>query len=253
MRMRGIEPPRGFPHTDLNRARLPIPPHPRSRQDSFYPFAECRPADNLCWARLRRTSAARCRRLLSWHPSPRRLASPPSLGRCRATAAGGTAAAPSPGPGRRDRGARTARRPRRAAPGASSVRALGRSRRRRTEFLRRLESAVAERRAHGGATGSCSTASRSGSLPIDVAAVAPSLGSFASTRACATEVSRQRRVHGRSAGPAGLALPIGDGGRGIKIGIIDDGIDQGIRSSIPPASPCPTGSRRATARSRPRR
>jgi hypothetical protein len=32
MRMRGLEPPRGFPHTDLNRARLPIPPHPRGRQ-----------------------------------------------------------------------------------------------------------------------------------------------------------------------------------------------------------------------------
>jgi hypothetical protein len=29
MRMRGLEPPRGCPHTDLNRARLPIPPHPR--------------------------------------------------------------------------------------------------------------------------------------------------------------------------------------------------------------------------------
>jgi hypothetical protein len=31
VRMRGLEPPRGFPHTDLNRARLPIPPHPRGR------------------------------------------------------------------------------------------------------------------------------------------------------------------------------------------------------------------------------
>ena len=30
MRMRGLEPPRGFPHTDLNRARLPNPPHPRA-------------------------------------------------------------------------------------------------------------------------------------------------------------------------------------------------------------------------------
>ena len=30
MRMRGLEPPRAFAHTDLNRARLPIPPHPRS-------------------------------------------------------------------------------------------------------------------------------------------------------------------------------------------------------------------------------
>ena len=28
MRMRGLEPPRGLPHTDLNRARLPVPPHP---------------------------------------------------------------------------------------------------------------------------------------------------------------------------------------------------------------------------------
>ena len=34
MRMRGLEPPRGFPHTDLNRARLPIPPHPRARANS---------------------------------------------------------------------------------------------------------------------------------------------------------------------------------------------------------------------------
>src|SRR5215218_2395779 len=31
MRMRGLEPPRGCPHTDLNRARLPIPPHPRGQ------------------------------------------------------------------------------------------------------------------------------------------------------------------------------------------------------------------------------
>jgi hypothetical protein len=30
MRMRGLEPPPGYPDTDLNRARLPIPPHPRA-------------------------------------------------------------------------------------------------------------------------------------------------------------------------------------------------------------------------------
>ena len=30
MRMRGLEPPRPERHTDLNRARLPIPPHPRA-------------------------------------------------------------------------------------------------------------------------------------------------------------------------------------------------------------------------------
>lgn len=28
VRVRGLEPPRGCPHTDLNRTRLPIPPHP---------------------------------------------------------------------------------------------------------------------------------------------------------------------------------------------------------------------------------
>ncbi len=32
VRMRGLEPPRAFAHTDLNRARLPIPPHPRGGQ-----------------------------------------------------------------------------------------------------------------------------------------------------------------------------------------------------------------------------
>src|SRR5882762_10247965 len=31
VRMRGLEPPRPYGHTDLNRARLPIPPHPRAR------------------------------------------------------------------------------------------------------------------------------------------------------------------------------------------------------------------------------
>ncbi len=32
VRLRGLEPPRGFPHTDLNRACLPISPQPRDRQ-----------------------------------------------------------------------------------------------------------------------------------------------------------------------------------------------------------------------------
>ncbi len=34
VRMRGLEPPPGFPDTDLNRARLPIPPHPRAGGDA---------------------------------------------------------------------------------------------------------------------------------------------------------------------------------------------------------------------------
>src|SRR5215831_3966406 len=34
LRMRGLEPPRPKGHTDLNRARLPIPPHPRAQSQS---------------------------------------------------------------------------------------------------------------------------------------------------------------------------------------------------------------------------
>jgi hypothetical protein len=34
MRMRGLEPPRSLLHTDLNRARLPIPPHPRAAEQA---------------------------------------------------------------------------------------------------------------------------------------------------------------------------------------------------------------------------
>src|SRR5918995_4011468 len=40
MGMRGLEPPRGCPHTALNRARLPIPPHPLA-------------ADSVCHSRAR--------------------------------------------------------------------------------------------------------------------------------------------------------------------------------------------------------
>ena len=35
MRMRGLEPPPDFSDTDLNRARLPIPPHPRGEQRRY--------------------------------------------------------------------------------------------------------------------------------------------------------------------------------------------------------------------------
>ncbi len=35
VRMRGLEPPPGYPDTDLNRARLPIPPHPRGRHEDI--------------------------------------------------------------------------------------------------------------------------------------------------------------------------------------------------------------------------
>jgi hypothetical protein len=35
VRMRGLEPPPSFLDTDLNRARLPIPPHPRDGQRRY--------------------------------------------------------------------------------------------------------------------------------------------------------------------------------------------------------------------------
>ena len=41
MRMRGLEPPPGCPDTDLNRARLPIPPHPRAELDAKIPHRSC--------------------------------------------------------------------------------------------------------------------------------------------------------------------------------------------------------------------
>ena len=33
VRARGIEPPRGYPHMNLNHARLPIPPRTRRRKE----------------------------------------------------------------------------------------------------------------------------------------------------------------------------------------------------------------------------
>ena len=112
----------------------------------------------------------------------------------------------------------------RAAPGEER-RALGRVAHAQEEFLRRLESAAANAEVRwryrlvldGLAL----------RLPADrVAAVATLPG--------VVRVYPSVRYHGLAAtdsragvrAPAGLALPIGDGGRGIKIGIIDDGIDQ---------------------------
>src|SRR5439155_20253321 len=42
MRMRGLEPPRACAHTALNRARLPIPPHPRGDDSVASPRAATR-------------------------------------------------------------------------------------------------------------------------------------------------------------------------------------------------------------------
>ena len=59
MRLRGLEPPRGFPHTDLNRACLPISPQPLVRQtlQAERPAVDCaRPSPageaSLCAGRI---------------------------------------------------------------------------------------------------------------------------------------------------------------------------------------------------------
>jgi hypothetical protein len=39
VRLRGVEPPRSFLHTDLNRARLPVPPQPR--ESAIYRLSGC--------------------------------------------------------------------------------------------------------------------------------------------------------------------------------------------------------------------
>jgi hypothetical protein len=49
VRMRGLEPPRSYLHTDLNRARLPIPPHPPTAADDIArapPGGTRRPAES---------------------------------------------------------------------------------------------------------------------------------------------------------------------------------------------------------------
>jgi hypothetical protein len=53
VRMRGLEPPPGCPDTDLNRARLPIPPHPRAACEDIADAAGGTRADGLDRARDR--------------------------------------------------------------------------------------------------------------------------------------------------------------------------------------------------------
>ena len=47
MRMRGLEPPQSYLHTDLNRARLPIPPHPRAARRRYRTTVRRRPTRAL--------------------------------------------------------------------------------------------------------------------------------------------------------------------------------------------------------------
>ena len=84
MRMRGLEPPRAEAHTDLNRARLPIPPHPRGGQCS-------------------RGTSARTVRERTYHAAPAPLPAPARRSALAAAlallAGGGSAASPRPSAG----------------------------------------------------------------------------------------------------------------------------------------------------------
>jgi hypothetical protein len=75
MRMRGLEPPPGFPDTDLNRARLPIPPHPRARGgERRYRTLAARAARVQLRSRAERSHRVSARRALlaSWQSIARR-------------------------------------------------------------------------------------------------------------------------------------------------------------------------------------
>jgi hypothetical protein len=57
MRMRGLEPPPSFLDTDLNRARLPIPPHPRAGREAKISHKRRDPPQLLAWRAARGRSA----------------------------------------------------------------------------------------------------------------------------------------------------------------------------------------------------
>ena len=62
VRMRGLEPPRPYGHTDLNRARLPIPPHPRGAvADSRLRVVSLRPMTRDSHVARRALAARRAR------------------------------------------------------------------------------------------------------------------------------------------------------------------------------------------------
>jgi hypothetical protein len=88
MRMRGLEPPPGYPDTDLNRARLPIPPHPRAepREDIAPGLEPSGSAADAYRDRWHAVNKARTGRFASLGPEVRRPPSSRGLGRRPLTA-----------------------------------------------------------------------------------------------------------------------------------------------------------------------
>ncbi len=73
VRMRGLEPPRTYIHTDLNRARLPIPPHPRDAARRYRNRGAAGRVGEAAGERTRRPVEELCgwRRMAEGHPEGR--------------------------------------------------------------------------------------------------------------------------------------------------------------------------------------
>ena len=189
--MRGLEPPRPYGHTDLNRARLPIPPHPRGQTDSSLgsshsSMTRSRPLG----ARRRRTPA---------RPSAVR---PPPAGDAARARSSSCSTLP------RSRGRRDSAR----GSTPSSAR-----------FAPRLPPAFRLRRS-AGATGSSRTGSRSRLPSADV----PQLRSLPGVRDVLPTTSygpRETSSPEQIGAPALWGPGLDTAGQGMKIGIIDSGVD----------------------------
>ena len=192
--MRGLEPPRPYGHTDLNRARLPIPPHPRGRTI----LAPGRLTPSMTRLAALALSLAVALLLVARAPSScdaRRRSRPRSSScstRHRSRA--------RPGRGARDR-RRAARLPARARRAASRrARRLALPARRERVLGRAPERAGAAPPRRSRACGTSSpAASYAPQLDVDAAA-------------------------DRRAAPSG-ARALDTAGQGLKIGIIDSGVD----------------------------
>ena len=217
MRMRGLEPPRPYGHTDLNRARLPIPPHPRGGGI----LAARRWVDRG----ERRRFGHACRNA-SPFPASHLTCSDgfPSSAGCCACSRSPRAHRPEPDPRQRARRGRSAPR----APSlAGSIRppcTRGRACRSRAAPVRRALRAAVRSRPFAGATVSCSTARPSSSR-------VRRRRCFARCRASATVVGAALRAplatSPQHIGAPAVGLPGSPTrGTGMKIAVIDDGVDQ---------------------------
>ena len=225
VRMRGLEPPRPYGHTDLNRARLPIPPHPRS---AAILAAAQRAAARLAHAGMVAADSARrfgvtASMIVCSDPHrPRAIV-------LLVLAAGALATAPGARPRRAAMHRHGSTAPALAAQRSSLPAAARTARRRRS----RRDSSGRSRTSVPSRTHPLALPHRRSTALAVVAARArrrPGCARFpASPRSTpaprtASPPSRERRPDRRP--PALGAGAVRTPGDGIKIGIIDDGVDQ---------------------------